>query len=273
MSKSRSDLSKMTYLEFDQYMRSGKGGKGEQAALMLIHYLSDAKNLTNSEKCLLHWHAGQDYAKAGKNDLAIHQFNLASEEKEIMSKTFGPTANAYYKATIAFLKKDKETIGKHLQEILAIPMKDYPPLSNLVLLAGRVHDMYEHPEYTYDQIFAMNASMPPTSDKKNWHLIKASGKPEEDPIQTYRDILEKDQLANFNTSAAPKSSSTADQPNTTTVIAKDLKLAGTASSSHSPLSQETKDSEKKTKAEISYKNKDVDVTNDQMADTARKFRK
>ncbi|OAI48811.1 hypothetical protein AYO45_00620 [Gammaproteobacteria bacterium SCGC AG-212-F23] len=255
MSKSRSDLSKMTYLEFDQYMRSGKGGKGEQAALLLIHYLSDAKNLTNSEKCLLHWHAGQDYAKAGKNDLAIHQFNLASEEKETMSKTFGPTANAYYKATIAFLKKDKETIGKHLQEILAIPMKDYPPLSNLVLLAGRVHDMYEHPEYTYDQIFAMNASMPPTSDKKNWHLIKASGKPGEDPIQAYRDILE-----------------------------KDLKVAGAALSSHSLFHKETKDSKKKTKTEeVPHKRKDkgIDVSNDQMADsafgqssnTARKFRK
>lgn len=218
-SRTRNDLAKMKYDEFDQYMRSNHSSPGlnnaeqfEKDALTLLHYLQDAANLSDTEKCLLHWHAGQDYAKSGQKDLAILQFNLAGEYKNEMIVIFGPAANAYQKATIAFLNKDKESIGHQLQECMTIPITEYPH-TNVVLVPGRIHDMYNHPDATYDEIFSMKPTLPPLSGKHDWFKIHVTAEQSEGQIVgAYRRDLEIDQLGISNSLPINKSTRSGSEP-------------------------------------------------------------
>ena len=196
MPKSQTELSKMTYQEFDDYMRSDDRGTPEEAAIATINYLSGAEHPpTGFQKCLLCWHAGQDYAKSGQNELAVRYFNRASESEKEMTEIFGPAATPYHKATIAFLEKDRDSIGQQLQAVMSIPIKDYP-LTNVVLIPGRIHDMYENLDKSYDAIFKMAPSLPPLSGQHDWHQIKAIAAEEGAVVGAYVDKLKKDQLTN-----------------------------------------------------------------------------
>lgn len=171
----------MTFHQFDQsengVRKLIKEKRFEEAAVAITHYLSDVKGLTAHQKCLLNWHAGQTYAKCGKNDLAIHYFNLAAQEKEEMIKIFGPGANYYYQATLAFLNKDRKLIEKQLQEIMKIPIKDYPP-SNVVLIPGLVNTMLQNFDATYSGLPDIQ-NLPPLPGQNSWYRIEAKSMQEE----------------------------------------------------------------------------------------------
>lgn len=175
------DYNKMTFHEFDQsengVRKLIKAKKFEEAAVAITNYLSNVKDLTSYQKCLLNWHAGQTYAKCGKNDLAIHYFNLAAKEQDEMIKIFGPAASYYYEATVAFLNKDRVLLEKQLQEIMKIPIKDYP-LSNVVLVPGLVHDMFENFNASYSNLPDI-PSLPPLPAQNSWSRIEAKTMQEE----------------------------------------------------------------------------------------------
>lgn len=178
------DYINMTFEEFDQspnsYCRKlTAAGKFEEAALAGVDYLTkNANRLNPYQKCVMRWHVGQGYATCGKKDLAIEYFNLAGEDKDNMAKLFGPAANAYHKATVAFLNHNRELVGQLFQESMMIQMKDYPH-SNVVLIPGRIHDMYENLDKSYQDVFKMDPSLPPHLGENGWYIIKANSMQEE----------------------------------------------------------------------------------------------
>lgn len=195
-SKGELPFSAMSFKEFDQlpngWRKLTAEGKFKEAAEAIVSYLSEAKSLTNYEKCLLHWHAGQEFAKCGETNQAIAHFNLAGQEKDEMIKIFGPAAEHYLLATIAFLERDREQLENQFKAIMAIPMHEYPH-SNVVLVPGRVHDMLTYlDEKNYEQIFSLKPSLAPLPDRTEWFQINAQNMMEEGClVGAYRSIFEK----------------------------------------------------------------------------------
>lgn len=83
----------------------------EKAGYLIVSYLENNKKLSN--KHALHWHAGQMFAKAQNDTVAIRHFR---KTYNFLYKWFGgedgKTWYYYAKGTVAFIKRDKEKLSK-----------------------------------------------------------------------------------------------------------------------------------------------------------------
>lgn len=117
-------------LEYDAFdQRPGKGwrqlaenGKFLDAARLIDQYIENHKNLDESQRVNLNFHAGQMYAFADDYRTAVDRFNVSTCAAE-------PSAlpirwNAYVRATIAFLNKDMKHLEECRKEILEGPTFD-----------------------------------------------------------------------------------------------------------------------------------------------------
>lgn len=109
-----------------------KAGKNAEAADLIVAYLQNGKP---ENKHSLHWHAGQLFADAGNNKMAIRYFQ---KTRNIFYRWFGgEEGRAWYfyaNGEIAFLKRDQ----KKLQKIISIWNKKLPKDLNyrqLILLS------------------------------------------------------------------------------------------------------------------------------------------
>jgi len=127
----------------------------------------------------LNFHAFQMYANC--NDLemmqkfinqSVDQFKAMSvDDIEELKKTYGPTVKPYLEATMLFLGNSdnkKQLLERKLDEILQVPINDYPDGSNVVFFAGRVHDMVNNHDKSYDYIFSLPTKLPPLTSASDW---------------------------------------------------------------------------------------------------------
>lgn len=114
----------LSYQDFDQRPGSGwrkvaRDGKFLEAAELIERYEKSKTGLNEWQQINLRFHAGQLYAFADKYDQALSRFETALVPRE------PPDApirwNAYVKATIAFLKKDRESLRSFRDEIAKGP--------------------------------------------------------------------------------------------------------------------------------------------------------
>lgn len=120
LKKAHSTL-KADYLAFDQNMPKLEGWRFladkqcyKEAATLIHLYLNKHRRFPAWQKANLFFHAGQMYAFANENDLAIKDF------KRALWKVPSGTLirwNEYVKATIAFLQKDKEKLLKYREQV------------------------------------------------------------------------------------------------------------------------------------------------------------
>jgi len=116
---SPSDLH-LDYESFDQ--RPGNGwrklvdaGKHLEAAELIDTYVAQRDGLEEWQVVNLRFHAGQLYAFVNKENLALARFESAINPKEPNDSPI--RWNAYVKATIAFLQKDREGLIRMRNEI------------------------------------------------------------------------------------------------------------------------------------------------------------
>jgi hypothetical protein len=83
------------------------------AAKLLDQYNQQRKDISPPQHVLLAFHAGQSYALAGVYGEAIARFEHSFMEEQ-------PGWNAYVRATIAFLKKDKKELLEQREKLAAI---------------------------------------------------------------------------------------------------------------------------------------------------------
>lgn len=117
----------LDYNAFDQ--RPGKGwrqlaenGKFLDAARLIDQYIENHKNLDESQRVNLNFHAGQMYAFADDYRAAIDRFNVSTYAEEPPDLPL--RWNAYVRATIAFLDKDMKHLEECRKEILEGPTFD-----------------------------------------------------------------------------------------------------------------------------------------------------
>lgn len=117
----------LDYNAFDQ--RPGRGWrqlaeKGDflDAAMLIDEYIEKYKDLGESQRINLNFHAGQMYAFAEDYRTAIDRMNIstyAQEPPELPLRW-----NAYVQATIAFLNKDMARLKECREKILGGPTFD-----------------------------------------------------------------------------------------------------------------------------------------------------
>jgi hypothetical protein len=175
--KHENSLLMQQYREFDQTPGQGaralaEQGKFQEAAEAIERFLArpNINELPMPERCLLWFHAGQSYAMYGDNNKAATCFANANQGNALAG-ILGPAAKPYLQATVAFLQGNRSLVQQALVEILMIPIRYYPPGSNLVFIPGRVHDMSTYPDATYDAIFHMPTKLPPLNNEKKWYEI------------------------------------------------------------------------------------------------------
>lgn len=197
----QTDFLSLTFEEFDQspnsYCRQLSPADATQAG---IKYLENKPNLTSYQKCVLRWHIGQGFALCGENVLAIEYFRQAAADNDNMLKLFGPAANAYFNATIAFLNHEREIVKQQLQEVMKISIKEFP-FSDVVMIPGLIHNMYENPDKSYGAVLGLKPSLPPLPGESDWYIIDAAEKKENeaDLVLDYRLQLEiENMLVNIN---------------------------------------------------------------------------
>lgn len=118
----RSDLNtlKMTFEEFDSgetgWRRWGDNGCEREAAAIVLEYRDHhAGRLDPSQIAALDWHAGQLHAGAGDYGFAIERMLLVQDQ------TAEPAGLEYVRATIAFLRSDREALVAARERMAAIP--------------------------------------------------------------------------------------------------------------------------------------------------------
>lgn len=109
-----------TYLEFDQAPSAGWRALAEkkqyiEAARTIEDYLQKKRGLLHWQRANLNFHAGQMYAFAGRTDAAIARFKRALLDPEPPNSPI--RWNAYVRATIAFLVKDRKSLESARAEI------------------------------------------------------------------------------------------------------------------------------------------------------------
>lgn len=119
----REALLAMGYADFDQsphgWRSLAQGCDAEAADLIrdwrLAHKTADT---------ILYWHEGQARAMAGQTGQAIELFRQSREQVD----PFG--WNAYVDGSIAFLRRDRDTLLAAHDELAALPVpEDWPPVS------------------------------------------------------------------------------------------------------------------------------------------------
>jgi hypothetical protein len=111
------EFMKQDYLTFDQ---TNKGWRslifGGRECDLTIALLIDSYNLGHqgklkpSQERILYWHAGQSFGFLKLYDLAVARFSNSFDPTEAPNPEFH--WNAYARASIAFLKKDKDALQK-----------------------------------------------------------------------------------------------------------------------------------------------------------------
>ena len=174
-----SPLKGMSFIQFDQ--TPGKGWRAladdkqfQHAGELIKEYFFVnpvvSQSLLPSERCLLWFHAGQMFAMAGNKSDAATAFLMANQEPGALNQSLGNNANAYMRATIAFLKNDRAGVESAFDEI-DMDVSQCPRGSNLIFIPGRVHDMLNHMGASYNDIFEMSPSLPPTADNALWERV------------------------------------------------------------------------------------------------------
>lgn len=112
------------YNAFDQ--RPGMGwrqiaekGRFLDAARLIDEYIEKHKNLDESQRANLNFHAGQMYAFANDYKTAVDRLNTSTYAEEPLELPL--RWNAYVHATIAFLDKDINRLRECREEILEGP--------------------------------------------------------------------------------------------------------------------------------------------------------
>lgn len=105
------------YKSFDQAQKSGwrqlaQEGRFKEAAKLIDRYRKRRKSLDVSQVVNLLFHAGQLYAFADCNDIALERFKKAKYDpipdvEPAQMKAFFEEWNVYVDATIAFIRKDR----------------------------------------------------------------------------------------------------------------------------------------------------------------------
>ena len=128
----KSDL-QLSYQDFDQkpgqgWRRLADGKKFLEAAQLIDRYAKQKSGLAEWQQINLRFHAGQLYAFAGKERLALERFKKSLYAK--LPANSPVRWNAYVRATIAFLEKDRDTLKKQ-REIIARGPKFRGSIPNL----------------------------------------------------------------------------------------------------------------------------------------------
>lgn len=110
----------MSFEAFDAeetgWRRWGENGCEREGAAVIIEYRDrHVGRLDPSQTSLLDWHAGQLYAGAGDYGFAIDRFAL------VEAQAAEPVDLEYTKATIAFLRSDREALLAARERMMAIP--------------------------------------------------------------------------------------------------------------------------------------------------------
>jgi hypothetical protein len=126
-SQEKNELSKeleLSYQDFDQ--RPGGGwrkiadkGKYLEAAKLIDQYEKKKQGLEEWQRVNLRFHAGQLYAFADQKDQALARFKTAIFAKEPADSPL--RWNAYVRATIAFLERDRKKLTELREEIAKGP--------------------------------------------------------------------------------------------------------------------------------------------------------
>jgi hypothetical protein len=115
----------LDYQAFDQTPGRGwrtlaAAGKHLDGARLIDRYASKKEGLEPWQRINLRFHAGQMYAYAGRTDDALARFKGALHDQEPADSPI--RWNAYVRATIAFLEKDRERLLTNHEEIARGPM-------------------------------------------------------------------------------------------------------------------------------------------------------
>lgn len=114
----------LDYPDFDQRPGSGwrkiaEQGNPREAAELIDRYEREAKKLEEWQRVNLRFHAGQLYAAADRNDAALARFRSALYDAEPAESPI--KWNAYVRATIAFLERDRKKLADFREEIARGP--------------------------------------------------------------------------------------------------------------------------------------------------------
>ena len=114
----------LDYEAFDQQPGGGwrkvaESGKHLEAARLIDAYEKNKKGLNGWQRRNLRFHAGQVYAFAGQNEVAIARFKSAVSPDEPEDAPI--RWNAYVKATIAFLEGDRQKLTELREEMARGP--------------------------------------------------------------------------------------------------------------------------------------------------------
>lgn len=114
----------LSYQAFDQELGGGwrkLADRGDYlaAAKLIDFYEKEKKGLEHWQRVNLGFHAGQLYAFADKRDLALARLKLALVSKEPAGSPI--KWNAYVRATMAFLERDRKKLGAFRDEMAKGP--------------------------------------------------------------------------------------------------------------------------------------------------------
>lgn len=115
----------MDFQTFDQTLGKGwrvlseKDCPIEAAIVIDQYYYRHISTLTQQQKRILYWHAGQNYAAGGLENIALIRFRYSFDPDESIEAPF--KWNAYVAATIAFLKKDLKRLIQERDKIAQYP--------------------------------------------------------------------------------------------------------------------------------------------------------
>jgi hypothetical protein len=114
----------LSYQAFDQHPGAGwrkiaDEGKYLEAAMLIDRYEKEKEGLEEWQRVNLRFHAGQLYAFADKKEQALTRFKTALIRKEPADAPI--RWNAYVRATMAFLERDRKTLTALREEIAKGP--------------------------------------------------------------------------------------------------------------------------------------------------------
>jgi hypothetical protein len=115
----------LNYHAFDQESKSGWRSLADQekyldAAKLIDRYLEDKQDLTDQQRVMLNFHAGQLYACANQPDQANDRLQSTIDAKEPLDPE---KWNAYVKATMAFLRRDYSELLKMREAVAKGPIQ------------------------------------------------------------------------------------------------------------------------------------------------------
>lgn len=132
-------LMALDFEAFDQDMQGGWRHYGNQmqfgtAASLIKTYLEYHPEIDENKAEVMRWHAGQMYAMAGENELAIPLLESSRKKEDFMRW------NEYLDATVAFLKKDRKAFDENIKAVASFA--NNPNLRLLKILEANFDKSY-----------------------------------------------------------------------------------------------------------------------------------